>query len=73
MTKTVLKVDGMSCPMCSAKVEKNLSEVSGVTSVAVDHKRGMAAVTHENVKDEDLIAAVLEAGFRAKVKSGLFG
>jgi len=73
MVKTVLKIEGMSCPMCSGKVDEALKNVSGVTDVAVDLKKGMATIMHDNVKEEDLIAAVLDVGFRSKVKHGLFG
>jgi Copper chaperone len=73
MVNTVLKIEGMSCPMCSGKVDEALKNVSGVTDVAVDLKKGVATVAHDNVKEEDLIAAVLDVGFRSKVKHGLFG
>jgi len=72
MAKTVLKVDGMSCGMCSNGVGAALLRVKGVTDAKVDLKKGTAEVTHDGVKDEDLIRAVVDAGYRAKVKSGLF-
>ncbi len=72
MTKTVLKIDGMSCGMCSSKVDQALSAIDGVSEVDVDLKKGTATVIQENVSDDDLIRAVLDAGFRAKVKRGLF-
>ncbi|MDR1690400.1 MAG: heavy-metal-associated domain-containing protein [Candidatus Methanoplasma sp.] len=73
MAKTVLKIDGMSCGMCSKKVSDSLLGTEGVTDAKVDLKKGTAEVTHEGVKDEDLVRAVLDAGFRSKVKHGLFG
>ncbi|MCL2031774.1 MAG: heavy-metal-associated domain-containing protein [Methanomassiliicoccaceae archaeon] len=72
MAKTVLKIDGMSCEMCSKKVSDALLDTEGVTDVKVDLKKGTAEVMQEGVKDEDLIRAVLDAGFRSKVKHGLF-
>jgi Copper chaperone len=73
MAKTVLKIEGMSCKMCSGKVDEALKNVSGVTDVEVDLKKGTAIITHDNAKEDDLISAVLDAGFRSKVKHGLFG
>ncbi|SDD58799.1 heavy-metal-associated domain-containing protein [Sporomusa acidovorans] len=32
----ILKIEGMSCHMCTGKVEKALKHIAGVTSVSVD-------------------------------------
>ncbi len=72
MTKTVLKVEGMSCAMCSGGVTASLLRVKGVTDAKVDLKKGTAEVIHEGVSDDILIRAVVDAGYKAKVKSGLF-
>lgn len=72
MAKTVLKIDGMSCGMCSRKVSDALSAVDGVSEVNVDLKKGTATIMQEGVDDEKLISTVLDAGFRSKVKRGLF-
>jgi len=72
MAKTVLIIEGMSCGMCSNKVDQFLKKVNKVTSVTIDLKKGTAEVIHDGVKDEELIRAVVDAGYRAKVKQGLF-
>jgi copper chaperone CopZ len=72
MVRTVLKIEGMMCEMCSKKVYQALLGVKGVSDVNADHKKGTAEVAHEGVKDEDLVRAVLNAGYRSKVKRGLF-
>lgn len=72
MVKTVLKIEGMSCEMCSKKVNDSLSGIDGVSDVKVDLKKGTATVMQEGVSDDDLVRAVLDAGFRSKVKHGLF-
>ena len=47
--------------------------VPGVTEVTVDHVKGKAVIKcDDSVKDEDLCMAVIDAGFKAKVKHGLF-
>jgi Cu2+-exporting ATPase len=58
MIKT-LKVEGMMCPHCEARVKKALEAVPGVASAAADHTAGTAVVTlTAPVEDEALRAAV---------------
>ena len=73
MSNKTLIVDGMHRQKCQKKVEDALSAVDGVTSVSVDLDKGKAKVElAKDVNDEDLCMAVLDAGFKAKVKHGLF-
>ncbi len=73
MTSKTLKIDGMKCEKCSAKVNGALSAVPGVTNVTVDLGKGKAKVEmDQDVDDETLCMAVVDAGFKAKVKHGLF-
>ncbi|MER2182580.1 MAG: heavy metal translocating P-type ATPase, partial [Clostridia bacterium] len=58
MTKT-LKVEGMMCMHCEARVKKALEAVPGVESAVADHSAGTAVVTLSTpVADETLKAAV---------------
>ena len=58
MTKT-LKVEGMMCAHCEARVKKALEAVPGVESTVADHTAGTAVVTlSAPVADETLKAAV---------------
>ncbi len=58
MTKT-LKVEGMMCGHCEARVKKALEAVPGVESAVADHTAGTAVVTlAAPVEDETLRAAV---------------
>ena len=58
MTKT-LKVEGMMCEHCEARVKKALEAVPGVESAVADHTAGTAVVTlSAPVPDEALRAAV---------------
>ncbi len=70
--KTVLKIEGMMCEGCAANVESALGRVEKVTSATVDLKSAKAVVIHDGASDESLISAVVDAGFRASVKHGLF-
>jgi len=60
-----LKIEGMSCGHCTARVEKALGEMAGVTSVDVTLDPGSATVTGEDVKLADLVEAVDRVGFTA--------
>ena len=58
MTKT-LKVEGMMCPHCEARVKKALEAIDGVDNAVADHTKGTAVVTlTADVADEVLTKAV---------------
>ena len=40
-----LKIDGMMCPHCEARVKKALEALDGVESAVVSHEKGTAVVT----------------------------
>lgn len=62
MTKT-LKITGMMCPKCSARAEKALNAVEGVTA-SVDLASATATCEcAEGVTDEALTKAVADAGY----------
>ena len=58
MTKT-LKIEGMMCSHCEARVKKCLEEINGVESAEVSHEKGTAVVMlTDNVPFDTLKAAV---------------
>ena len=57
MEKT-MKIEGMMCPHCEARVKKALEALDGVEQAVVSHKEGTAVVTLNGVSDEALKAAV---------------
>ena len=61
------KVTGMSCAACSARVEKAVSTVSGVTSCAVSLLTNSMGV-EGTASPESIIAAVKNAGYGAELK-----
>ena len=63
MKKKVL-IEGMSCHNCVHHVTEALNEIDGVSNVNVklEEKYALADV-ESNVKDEDIKAAVSEAGY----------
>ena len=60
-------VTGMSCAACSARVEKAVSKVPGVTSCSVSLLTNSMGVEGE-AEASDIIAAVEEAGYGAEEK-----
>ncbi len=61
-------VDGMACPFCAFGVEKRLKTVTGVSSVTVDMKTGMALVNAKpahSIDYQKISEAVKDAGFTA--------
>jgi copper chaperone len=64
-----LQVEGMTCDHCVAAVEKALKSQQGVRDAKVRLEGGAAEVEYEEgtVAPEQLIAAVEEEGYRARV------
>ena len=60
-----MKIEGMMCPHCEARVKKLLEETKGVTSAQVSHTDGTAVVTMDApIADEVLINLIAENGYR---------
>jgi len=62
-------VTGMSCAACSARVEKAVSKLPGVSSVAVNLLTETMSV-EGNASPESIISAVENAGYGASLKNG---
>ena len=62
-------VTGMSCSACSARVEKAVSKVEGVTSCSVNLLTNSLIVEGE-VENKDIIKAIKDAGYGARIKGG---
>ncbi len=66
MQKT-LKIEGMMCQHCVAHVTKALQGINGVTNVEVNLKKKAAVVEFsEDVSNETLTAAIVDAGYEVK-------
>ena len=60
----VLKVEGMMCPHCEARVKKVLEELDGVTEVVASHTEGTATITlSKDVPDDVLKKTVEDQGY----------
>ncbi|MBR0354581.1 MAG: heavy metal translocating P-type ATPase [Oscillospiraceae bacterium] len=60
MTKT-MKIEGMMCPHCEARVKKALEALPGVESAAVSHNAGTAIVTLTAPVENETLKAAVEA------------
>ena len=56
-----IKIEGMMCPHCEARVKKTIEEIEGVTSAEVSHKDGEARVTVSDDTILDTLRAAIEA------------
>ncbi len=65
-------VTGMSCAACSARVEKAVSKVEGVTSCSVSLLTNSMGV-EGTASPSDIIKAVTDAGYGASLKAGQTG
>ena len=63
MTKT-MKIEGMMCPHCEARVKKALEELEGVEKAEVSHQAGTAVVSFSGLTDEALRAAVEKQDYK---------
>ena len=60
MTKT-MKIQGMMCAHCEARVKKTLEAIKGVESAVVSHTAGTAVVTLSENVDNAVLKAAVEA------------
>jgi copper chaperone CopZ len=56
-------VSGMTCEHCVRSVDEEVSGVPGVTAVAVELASGRLIVTGSGFSDDDVRAALEEAGY----------
>ena len=60
MTKT-LRVEGMMCEHCEARVKKVLEAIDGVESAVADHNKKTAVVTLSSEVEDDVLKNAVEA------------
>ena len=65
MEKTI-KIEGMMCQHCEARVKAALEEIDGVESATPSHVEGNAKISlSKDVPDEVLKETVEKAGYKA--------
>ena len=63
MAERVYQVEGMTCEHCVRSVSGEISAVPGVAAVHVELSSGRVTVAGEGFSDEQIAAAVGEAGY----------
>ena len=63
--KKTIKIEGMMCPHCEARVKKVLEELSEVAEAQVSHKTGEAVLTlRAQISDETLTDVITRNGYK---------
>jgi copper chaperone CopZ len=65
-TEQTYTVQGMTCDHCVVSVSEEVSEISGVEAVQVDRASGRLVVSGEGFSDDDVSAAVADAGYEIR-------
>lgn len=69
MSKTILTVQGMSCPSCIEQLNEALA-TQGVSNIDAELDEGVVAIGHDaTVSAEQLIGALQMAGLQAALQS----
>ena len=69
MKKENYDITGMSCSACSSRVEKAVAKIVGADNVSVNLLTNSMQVRHdENISSEQIINAVINAGYGAILK-----
>ncbi|MBC7291825.1 MAG: copper-translocating P-type ATPase [Actinotalea sp.] len=65
-TRTVeLTIGGMTCSSCAARIERKLNRIDGVSATVNFAVETAAVQAPDSVSDEQLVAAVVDAGYTA--------
>ncbi len=64
MAEKAYTVTGMTCGHCVSSVTSEVSKIEGVQAVDVDLASGRVAVTGDGFADDQVRAAVDEAGYQ---------
>ena len=64
MTEKTMKIEGMSCGHCSARVEQALNAIDGVSAKVDLEAKTASIVLSKPVEDQALVKAVTDAGYQ---------
>lgn len=65
MSRIEIAIEGMTCNHCAMTVTNELATLKGVANIQVDPKAGTATLEVDGVSNDELAAAVTEAGYAA--------
>jgi mercuric ion binding protein len=66
-TISVIKVEGMHCPLCTTAIKKAINEIDGIKKVSarLNTKEVTVVYDEEKVKIEDILKAVKTTSYEA--------
>jgi Cu+-exporting ATPase len=65
---TTLRIEGMHCDGCAARIERVLARLPGVHEASVSFPAGRAEVRHNpRLASGELVRAIERAGYRASL------
>jgi len=67
----IIKIEGMTCPLCTMTIKKNLKKQSGVLKAKVKLNTNTATVTYEDntITATKLLHAIEEVGYRGNIEN----
>ena len=65
--ESLIKVDGMHCPHCAARVKKASESIANVKGAEVDLEKGKATIQHDNADLNAVVDAINALGFTASI------
>lgn len=57
----IIKIEGMMCPHCEARVKSTLEALEGVTEAIVSHEKGEAIVKSDKEISYETLKEIVEA------------
>lgn len=68
MENIELRIEGMHCTGCSARLQKVLSNLDGVSNAEVSFEKGMANIefNKEIITLDEIKSAIVDSGFEVK-------
>jgi len=68
MKKLVLRVEGLSCPVCTEKIGDMLNKIKGIEKADVFFNTGKAKISYmeEEISPEEITGAIKKLVYKAK-------
>ncbi len=61
----IIKIEGMMCPHCEARVKQLLEETDGIENALCSHTEGTAVITlSKDVPDDIIVKTITDAGYK---------
>ena len=65
-----IKIDGMTCPLCTVAIKRSLKHTDGVIKAKVRLNTQKATVTYrDDINETILLKAIKKAGYKGKIVS----